>query len=63
MIWTAIHIIEIVLWCIIACSVAYVVFFAIISLFYEKKDDIAIHASALSNRMAKFVILYPTYKE
>ena len=63
MIWTAIHIAEIILWCIIACSVAYVAFFAIISLFYEKKDDIAIHASALSNRMAKFLILYPAYKE
>ena len=63
MIWTIIHIAEIILWCIIACSVAYVAFFAIISLFYEKKDDIAIHASALSNRMANFLILYPAYKE
>lgn len=63
MIWTAIHIFEITLWCIIACSVAYVVFFAFISLFYEKEDEIAIHASALSNRMAKFLILYPAYKE
>ena len=63
MIWTAIHIAEIVLWCILACSVAYVVFFAFISLFYDKKDEIAIHTSALSNRMAKFLILYPAYKE
>ena len=63
MVWTAIHIAEIVLWCILACSVAYVVFFAFISLFYDKKDEIAIHASALSNRMAKFLILYPAYKE
>ena len=63
MIWNAIHIIEIILWCIIACSVAYVVFFAIISLFYEKEDAIAIHASTLSSRMAKFLILYPAYKE
>lgn len=63
MIWTSIHIIEIVLWCILACSVAYVVFFAIISLFYEKEDDIANHASALSNHMANFLILYPAYKE
>lgn len=63
MIWTAIHIAEIVLWCILACSVAYVVFFAFISLFYDKKDEIAIHASALSNHMAKFLILYPAYKE
>ncbi len=63
MIWTAIHVVEIILWCIIACSVAYVVFFTIISLFYEKEDGIAIHASALSNHMAKFLILYPAYKE
>jgi len=63
MIWTVIHVIEIILWCIIACSVAYVVFFSIISLFYEKEDAIAIHASALHNRMAKFLILYPAYKE
>lgn len=63
MIWTVIHVIEIILWCIIACSVAYVVFFSIISLFYEKEDAIAFHASALHNRMAKFLILYPAYKE
>lgn len=63
MIWTVIHIIEIVLWGIIACSVAYVVFFALISLFYDKEDQIAIHAAALKTDMAKFLILYPAYKE
>lgn len=63
MIWTSIHIIEIVLWCILASSVAYVVFFAFISLFYDKEDEIALHASALSNHMSKFLILYPAYKE
>ena len=62
-IWEIIHIFEIILWFIIAGSVAYVVFFAIISLFYEKEDRIAIHAAALSNRMTKFLILYPAYKE
>ena len=62
-IWEVIHIFEIILWFIIAGSVAYVVFFAIISLFYEKEDRIAIHAAALSNRMSKFLILYPAYKE
>jgi cellulose synthase/poly-beta-1,6-N-acetylglucosamine synthase-like glycosyltransferase len=61
--WEVIHIVEIILWFIIAGSVAYVVFFAIISLFYEKEDRIAIHAAALSNRMTKFLILYPAYKE
>lgn len=62
-IWEIIHIFEIILWFIIAGSVAYVVFFAIISLFYEKEDRIAIHAAAFSNRMTKFLILYPAYKE
>lgn len=61
--WEIIHIFEIILWFILAGSVAYVVFFAIISLFYEKEDRIAIHAAALSNRMTKFLILYPAYKE
>ena len=63
MMWTIIHIIEITLWCIIACSVAYVVFFAIISLFYDKEDRIANHAAALKNKMTNFLILYPAYKE
>ena len=63
MIWTAIHILEIILWCIIACSVAYVVFFAFISLFYDKDDQVAIHAAALKNGMTRFLILYPAYKE
>lgn len=63
MIWTVLHIIDIALWIIIAGSVAYVVFFAIISLFYDKDDNIAIHAAALKNEMARFLILYPAYKE
>ena len=62
-IWEIIHIFESILWFILAGSVAYVVFFAIISLFYEKEDRIAIHAAAISNRMTKFLILYPAYKE
>jgi cellulose synthase/poly-beta-1,6-N-acetylglucosamine synthase-like glycosyltransferase len=61
--WVIIHIIDIALWIIIAGSVAYVVFFAIISLFYEKEDRLAIHASALSNKMSRFLILYPAYNE
>ena len=62
-IWEIIHFFDIILWFILAGSVAYVVFFAIISLFYEKEDHIAIHAAAFSNRMTKFLILYPAYKE
>ena len=63
MIWTILHIIEITLWVIISFSVFYVAFFAIISLFYEKEDRVAIHAQALYNRMARFLILFPAYKE
>ena len=63
MIWQIIHIIDIALWVIVLGSVAYVVFFAIISLFYDKEDQVAIHAAALSDRMCRFLILYPAYKE
>lgn len=63
MIWNIFHIIDISLWFIIAGSVAYVVFFAIISLFYDKEDHLAEQASALSNHQTKFLILYPAYKE
>jgi len=63
MIWTIIHFVDIVLWFIAACSVAYVVFFAFISLFYNKEDRVAIHAAALSNRKANFLILFPAYNE
>ena len=63
MIWAVLHSIDIALWVIIAGSVAYVVFFAIISLFYDKEDHIAAHAAALSNKQCRFLILYPAYKE
>ena len=63
MIWSVLHGIDITLWVIIAGSVIYVVFFAIISLFYDKDDQVAAHAAALSNRQSKFLILYPAYKE
>ena len=63
MIWTILHIIDIILWFMIAGSVAYVVFFAIISLFYDKEDYVAQQAAAISNRMTNFLILYPAYNE
>ena len=63
MIWSVLHSIDIALWGIIAGSVIYVVFFAIISLFYDKEDHIASHAAALSNKQCNFLILYPAYKE
>ena len=63
MTWTILHIIDIALWFIIAGSVVYVFFFAIISLFYDKEDHIAEHAAVLKNGLNKFLILYPAYKE
>ena len=61
--WTILHIVDFTLWFIFAGSVAYVVFFAIISLFYDKEDHIAEHAAALRGKMTKFLILYPAYNE
>ena len=46
-----------------ACSVAYVVFFAIISLFYDKDDIVINHASAFADTKNRFLILYPAYNE
>ena len=63
MMWQVLHILDITLWVIILGSVAYVAFFAIISLFYEKEDRIANHAAALSNKINKFLVLYPAYNE
>jgi cellulose synthase/poly-beta-1,6-N-acetylglucosamine synthase-like glycosyltransferase len=63
MFWSALHIFEIVLWFVLAASVAYVVFFAIISLFYEKDDFAATHAKTLNYRERRFLILFPAYNE
>lgn len=63
MIWTILHIIDIALWLIVAASVAYVVFFAIISLFYDKEDYVATQAAALNQQQHRFLILYPAYNE
>ena len=63
MFWTVLHIVEIGLWIIMAASVAYVVFFAIISLFYEKDDFASTHTSVLNYRERRFLILFPAYHE
>ena len=63
MFWTVLHIVEIGLWIIMAASVVYVVFFAIISLFYEKDDFASTHTSVLNYRERRFLILYPAYHE
>ena len=63
MMWQVLHIIDWTVWFIILGSVAYVAFFAIISLFYEKEDQFATQAAALKDEMTRFLILYPAYNE
>lgn len=63
MMWQVLHIIDWIVWVIIFGSVAYVAFFAIISLFYEKEDQFATQAAALKDEMTRFLILYPAYNE
>ena len=63
MIWSVLHIIDITLWVIIAGSVIYVAFFAVISLFYDKEDAVTNRASALISKHSRFLVLYPAYNE
>lgn len=57
--WTAIHIIDIVLWGIMALSVVYVAFFAMVYVFHRKKKEY----STYQLKQSSFLILYPAYKE
>ena len=59
--WIAIHTIDIVLWIIMACSVAYVAFFALVSLFPSRSS--CHQPSAISHQPSSFLILFPAYKE
>lgn len=61
--WQILHIIDWIVWFIILGSVAYVAFFAMISLFYDKDDQFATRAAILKDEMTKFLILYPAYNE
>lgn len=63
MFWSILHIVEIALWFMMAASVAYVVFFAIISLFYEKDDFASTHSATLNYRERRFLVLFPAYNE
>ena len=60
--WTAIHTIDIVLWIIMASSVAYVAFFAFVSLFpsHTSKHQ---PSSIIHHPSSSFLILFPAYKE
>ncbi len=61
MLYTFCHVLDILLWCVIACSVGYVVFFATASLFggCRRRSNAAKDTGALT----PFVILFPAYHE
>ena len=60
--WTAIHTIDIVLWIIMASSVLYVTFYALVSLFPSRTSKL--QPSAISPHPSlSFLILFPAYKE
>ena len=60
--WTAIHTIDIVLWIIMASSVLYVTFYALVSLFPSRTSKH--QPSAISPQpSSSFLILFPAYKE
>lgn len=61
--WTAIHIINIVLWVLMALSVVYVAFFAFVSLIPSHSKKISPQTSNIIHHPSTFLILFPAYKE
>lgn len=69
MIWHFIHIIDIILWIIMAASVAYILFFALVSTLWKKRvSDLTHYLTGKVLFMRKkdffsYLILYPAYNE
>lgn len=69
MIWLLIHIVEILLWLLLAASGAYILFFALVSLMWKK--PVSRLVTYFSGKLAatredleyKYLILYPAYNE
>ena len=61
MMWHVIHLADLLLWLFMAASVAYVLLFAVASLFTLKKWKRAVQAGAVSTHT--FLVLIPAYKE
>lgn len=67
--WMLIHVVEILLWLLLAASGSYILFFALVSLLWKKKESN--FSQFLSKRIAAmrekrenvFLILYPAYNE
>ena len=69
MIWQIIHVIEILLWLLLAASGAYILFFALVSMLWKKKaSPLATYMSGRRELQREphyhsFLILYPAYNE
>lgn len=63
MLWSVVHIVDILLWLFIAGSVVYVFFFAIISLFYQEDSPTADNVISSSDLKRRFLVLFPAYHE
>ena len=69
MIWQIIHIVEILLWLLLAASGAYILFFALVSMLWKKKaSTLSTYLSGKKNNREEpdyhsFLILYPAYNE
>ena len=69
MLWQIIHIIDILLWILVAASVAYILFFALVSTLWKKRVSpltIYLAGQVQAHRKKafyKYLILYPAYNE
>ena len=69
MIWQIIHILEILIWLLLAASGAYILFFALVSLLWKKPvSRLTVmltdrNASMHADKYYKFLVLYPAYNE
>jgi len=59
MIWHIIHIVDIIIWLMVAVSVGYILFYALIAVFHAKRPL----AASDIKKDNKFLVLYPAYKE
>ncbi len=69
MLWTVIHILDILLWLLLAASTLYILFFALVSVLWEKRvNDITQFLTGQKLAMRekeyfRYLVLYPAYNE
>ena len=69
MFWKSIHILDIIIWLLTAFSVAYILFFALVSTLWKKRVShltLYLTGKALAMRRKEhftYLILYPAYNE